>query len=162
MKKQDGFATLEVVLVTAIISTLAFVAVPKIDRIMDKLFLDYEVKRFCSEVDFARSSARSTFANRTGIFVDNGAIESGNTLTLHISYDKNQYELKKSNQKFHGSHKLSGGVVLQKTSGSLDNIEFKGTDTLKSGTVRFVSRRGKISEVKIDSVGRAHGEKNVE
>ena len=52
---QKGFATFEAILAVTIISVLAFIAVPKIDRVIDKIALDYEMKRLCSEIEFASS-----------------------------------------------------------------------------------------------------------
>ena len=162
MKKQDGFATLEVVLVTAIISTLAFVAVPKIDRIMDKLFLDYEVKRFCSEVDFASSLNRSASVNTT-IFSQKVS-ESGTGIEINISDEKNSYRLLNNGKNLRESHYLSAGVKISYSPAKMKNIKFKagGGYNGDSGRVILTSRRGEKAEIIFDSVGRWRGSRDVE
>ena len=162
MKKQDGFATLEVVLVTAIISTLAFVAVPKIDRIMDKLFLDYEVKRFCSEVDFASSLNRSASVNTT-IFSQKVS-ESGTGIEINISDEKNSYRLLNNGKNLRESHYLSAGVKISYSPAKMKNIKFKpgGGYDGKSGRVILTSRRGEKAEIIFNSVGRWRGSRDVE
>ena len=151
---QQGFATLEVALVATIISLLAFVAVPKMNQVLDKIYLKYEVERFCSELEYARSAARSTSAPKSEIFSENSAIPSGEVLVVNLEYANNSYSVKKNAQLFRERHMLGGGIVLQQYSSAPSEIIFKAKGTSKSGTVRFTSRLGEVKSVTIDSVGR--------
>ena len=162
MKKQDGFATLEVVLVTAIISTLAFVAVPKIDRIMDKLFLDYEVKRFCSEVDFASSLNRSASVNTT---IFSQKVDKTDTeIEIDINKKSNSYQLRRNTEYLREPHYLSAGVKISFSPVAMEHIKFKagGGYNGDSGRVILTSRRGEKAEIIFDSVGRWRGSRDVD
>ena len=59
-KNQNGFATLEIILVIGIIAIFSTVAVPKMARILDKVALDYELKHLYSDLNFARSIGKSS------------------------------------------------------------------------------------------------------
>ena len=63
MRNQFGFFTLEIILVVMIISLLATVAVPNMHKMLDAARLDYEIKKFCSEFDFAHSLGKQSLVN---------------------------------------------------------------------------------------------------
>ena len=63
MKKftnQRGLAALELVLVAAIVAIFATAAVPRMESILDKVQLDYELKRLYSTFEFARSIGKNS------------------------------------------------------------------------------------------------------
>ena len=66
IKNQRGFATLEIILVLSIIGIFSGVAVPKMARIVDKVCLDYEMKHFYSDLNFARSLGKSSTFSSAG------------------------------------------------------------------------------------------------
>ena len=148
---QKGFATLEAILVVSIISLLVFVGVPKMSKILDTLWLNYEVERFCSAVDFGRNLNRSS-AYDAGIF--DSYFDGGDGLTLDIYYDLNGYELHQGEKIVGQPYRLKNGITLKWHEGALEKIIFSGG---QSGTVRFASQFGKVVEVNIDSVGRVRG-----
>ena len=162
MKNQNGFATLEIILVTAIISLLAFVGVPKLAKIFDVVMLDYEVKRFCSELEFARSASR-TASYGTGIFQYTIKDDLGKNVDVQIYYEKNSYRVMQDVENLREPYKLGGGINLVGKSNSPEKILFSKNYTYSSGsgTVYFSSRLGNSAEVRFDSVGRWRGYRDV-
>ena len=158
---QKGFATLEIILAVAIISLLTFVAVPKIDKVMDKIFLDYEVKRFCSELDFARSLSRS--ANFEPEIFSGKITSDKSEISFSIEKNSNSYQLKKNIKFLRDKHYL-GGCVKINYPASFATIKFSAgkISNAKSGTIILTSRLGEEAEIIFDSVGRWRGNKNVE
>ena len=155
---QKGFATLEIIFVIMIISTLAFIAVPKIDRVLDKIFLDYEMKRFCAELDFVSSLNRNASFN-SKIFTQ--ANPTANEIILQL--DSNSYQLKKNGKNFRDKHFLAFGIKINFPF-NFRQIKFnsEGKCLNNSGTIILTSRRGEKAEIIFDSVGRWRGDRNVE
>ena len=161
MKNQNGFATLEIILVTAIISLLAFVGVPKLTKIFDVVMLDYEVKSFCNELEFARTTSRTAFYTYNEIFKSKIPSNfSGKGLFVHIFYEKNFYKTRQDVTDIREPHRLSGGITLQGKSNSPAAVKFTG-ESSESGTVYFSSRLGNSAEVRLNTVGRWRGYRDV-
>ena len=161
MKNQRGFATLEVILATTIISLLAFVAVPKIDRVVEKVFLDYEMKRFCSEVNLTRSLNRSSSFDSKLFF--RTISRPKNEIFLNI--DKNtSYQLYQNKKYIRDRHYLSAGIKINYSPSKMSKIEFnsEGIYQSGSGTITLTSPRGEKAEIVFDSVGRWRGNRNVQ
>ena len=160
MKNQKGFATIEIIFVVAIISTLTFIAVPKIEKVLDAIFLDYEMKKFCSELDLAASLNRSASFDPT-IF-ENKISETKGEIFLEIN-NSDSYQLKKNGKDFREKHFLSFGIKINYSPESLKHISFDGEGkSSSSGKIILTSRLGKTAEIIFDSVGRRRGNKNVE
>ena len=89
MHNQKGFATLEIILIMLIISTLAGVVMPKMARVVDSATLNYEVRKFQSEFFFARSLSRS--ANYEAEIFSSAPISKGKAITFKT--DQNNYRI---------------------------------------------------------------------
>ena len=157
LQNQCGFATFEVILVTAIISVLAFVAVPKFNQTLDALRLDYQMNKFCNTVEMARSMNRSAKYNPE---IFKNKIQPENTgITLNILYSKRGYQLKTDS-------KTVGEPVILPEGFSITNAPSTATITFDddkvnyNGTVTITSRLGNTAEIIFDSVGRWRGSRN--
>jgi len=148
---QRGFALLEVIFVTAIISTLALVAVPKFNQTLDKLTLDYEMKRFCNTVEFISSMNRTASYNPE---VFSNKIASGKDIVnLEIADDGKSYQ--PGNKLY--KNILPTGFSIEPT----DKIVFSPSGRHNySGTITITSRLGDTAEIIFDSVGRWRGSRN--
>ncbi len=159
MKNQNGFITLEIILATAIISLLAFVAVPKIDKIMDKILLDYEMKNFIGEVNSVRSMNRSSTFNPT-IFYEKVS-QPTTEIMLEINKTAGTWRLWSDAKRLGETRRLPSGMKINYSPDSIKRIRFNsnGVYSGDSGTVTLTSRRGKKAMIIFDSVGRWRGEK---
>ena len=155
MRNQNGFATLEIIIVMLIISALAGVIVPKITRIVDIANLDYEVKKFRSEFLFARSLSRSEKFNAT-IF---SSVDSGEAITLHVR--NKSYEINRGTNSVRGNNLLPNGFSITYQKG-LDTLIFAQGKILdgKSGTYIFTSPLKNQRNLVLDSVGRLRIDEN--
>ena len=57
---QKGFAALEIVIATLIVAVFIRVAIPNFSRMIDRVALDYEVKKLYTDMRFLRSLERMT------------------------------------------------------------------------------------------------------
>ncbi len=156
---QKGFATLEIILAIMIIGVLMKFAVPKAAQILDAAALDYETKRFYSELRFVQAMS----------------IAEVDHPVLFIDRTKNCYQVFKevhvsaSQQPIREPHYFSDGVTIK-----LDNntnqtitINFDSEGKAKipnvigsSYTLILTSRLGKKKSIVFDSVGRIMGSPN--
>ena len=159
---QKGFATFEAILAVTIISVLAFIAVPKIDRVIDKIALDYEMKRLCSEIEFASSLNRS--AGFDSEIFDRTITNNQNEITLEINTVNNYWRLKRGTQPLRNSHHLFAGIKISCSSDGVKNIKFDSYGVYQggSGRITLTSRHGEQAEIVFDTVGRWRGNKNIE
>ena len=88
MRNQFGFAALEIILVMAIISLLATVALPKMTKFLDTANLNYEVKKFYSEFLFAKSVSRSS--NYYATIFSGAPISNGKGINFSLFDDNYQ------------------------------------------------------------------------
>ena len=161
MNNQRGFATFEAILAVTIISLLAFVAVPKIDKVIDKILLDYEMKRLCGEIEFASSLNRSAYFSPE---IFNRKIANTETdIILQIDVDKSCYQLQRNGKILRDRHYLPQGMKIFCSPSKLSSLQFSpsGLHTGDSGTITLTSRRGEKVEIIFDSVGRWRGNRNV-
>ena len=172
MNNQNGFATLEIILIIAIIAILSTVAVPKMARILDKVALNYEMKHLYSELNLARSIGKSSNFNAS---IFNGQINSDGSAGLYINKSTNSYEIKRNNLNvFSYSHNLSNGIKLSFNSNltffSLSGaqvkivsneypITFENPSRYSGGsnTITLTSKYEDSAQIVFDTVGRWRG-----
>lgn len=174
---QKGIATLEIVLAVIIIGILAKVAVPNAVQIIDAASLDYETKRFYSELRFLQTLNRSTQFSRKG-FGDNDNLPAGTNLivVLKVDNDGKSYQLLRGTtddaSAVREPHTLSNGVTIffGKKEKHVIKSHFdvtrnmitadesgKATDisgTSLNGTITLTSRLGRNRYIIFDNVGR--------
>ena len=156
IKMQKGVATLEMVLFLAVITLLACVAVPKISQVFDRVSLDYETKKFYSELRFVQAIDRSA-KFETGTFSQKINSPSGDYVFLQISPEGKNYSVIRNGRQIRRKHILSKNISITYSNG-LQKIYFDpdGTNS-KSGHVTLQTRRGSIVQIYFDSVGRWRG-----
>jgi len=146
---QKGFATLEIVLMIFIVGLLASCAVPNAVRIIDRVSLDYEVKRLYTDMRFLQSVGRMT-----------------NTKDFHFGTEKDEairllihpkrYVVENFSGKIYSEHYLSNGVTASKEK----TVKFDDMGKIEpatSDTLNLTSRQGKELYFVFDSVGRFRG-----
>lgn len=156
MRKEKGFATLEIIMVMLIISALAGVIIPKTTRIMDTAILDYEVKKFRSEFFFARSLSKS--ASYEPIIFSSSPISKGSAIIFKT--DPNNYRIERNGILIREKNFVSNGfkITFQNT---LREISFDSSGkTGKTGTYTFTSPMNNKRYLKLDSVGRLQLDEN--
>ena len=171
-KNQNGFATLEIILVIGIIAIFSTVAVPKMARILDKVALDYELKHLYSDLNFARSIGKSSTTN-DAIF--NSQILSDGSVGIYFHKRTDNYEIQRTNLSFKDyNHKLSNGIDLDYDSNltffTLSGVSYKTVSidypitfnnpsrySNGSNTITLTSKFGYSAQIKFDSVGRWRG-----
>lgn len=161
MKNQKGFATLEVILSLTIISVLVFIAVPKIDKVIEKILLDYEMKKFCNEVNLTRSLNRSSSFDPKIFFQK---ISKPKTeIVLSLRKNDNSYSLRQNTKYIRERHYLPSGMKLNYSPSEMNDIKFnsEGIYGSGSGTITLTSRRGEKAEIVFNTVGRWRGNRNV-
>ena len=152
MKNQKGFATIEIIFLIVIISVLSAVAVPKISKIIEKVSLDYEVKKFYSELRFAQTINRSaTFKQK----VFSKPVPNDQPVIFRV-YNSKSYRLERNGILVRPSHQMSRNISLER-SNSMKDIYFDTNGVHdKSGSVKIKSNVGTVKIV-FDSVGRWRG-----
>lgn len=172
MNNQNGFATLEIILIVGIIAIFSTVAVPKMARILDKVALNYEMKHLYSELNLARSIGKSSNFNAS---IFNGQIRSDGDVGLYIYKKDNRYEIQRHNlNTFSHSHNLSNGITLTFNSSltffSLSGVKVKIVSSEYpitfenpsrysggSNTITLTSKYENSAQIVFDSVGRWRG-----
>ena len=161
---QKGFATLEIILVTIIIAVLMKIAVPKAAQLIDTVSLDYEQKRFYSELRYVQAMSKSSKIYVTGTGDTKIISDTGTQPILSINADKNYYQVLKNSKKLREPHYLSNGVKINLYSESTAiikiNFDSEGKASIndrKSDSIILTSRLGKKKYIIFDSVGRIRG-----
>lgn len=150
---QKGFATLEIILVTIIIAVLMKIAVPKAAQLIDTVSLDYEQKRFYSELRYVQAMGRSSTFLTKGTGETVLVPDRGTNPTLSINADKNYYQVLKNSKNVREPHYLSNGVKIFSPENSI-TFDSNGKANISSGSITFTSRLGKSKYIVFDSVGR--------
>ena len=166
VKNQYGFATLEIVMVVAIVAVLSTVAVPKMARTLDKVFLDYETKNLYSELNFARSIGKSSTFEGSLFAVEDSKhkteiwIYGQNYPTNSV---KNRHIIKRTSvtrENFY-IHNLTNDIKLTFNKGNeILKISFDNPSRYSSfsNTLTLTSKFNRQSKIIFDSVGRWHCE----
>ena len=164
---QKGIATLEIILAIMIIGVLMKFAVPKAAQLIDAAALDYETKRFYSELRFVQTMGKST----------PNSPDNTSAPILFIDCTENYYQVFKSTsnditQAIREPHYSSHGVTIRlkdhETAKNITvNFDSEGkahikyeSFSLNSGSLKLTSRLGKNKYIVIDSVGRIRGSLN--
>lgn len=169
IKSQCGFATIEILLAVAIIAIFSSIAIPNMARLLDKVYLDYEMKRLYSDLNFARAISKSAKVSEGIPFgVDtSGGVE----ISIQIYGEgysatsmKNSYSISRNSVSPYSyyRHKIKNDIILSFTpKGSSLDIEFTdlGKSKLSSNTITLTSKFGETANVIIDSLGRVRYEK---
>ena len=166
MNKQNGFATLEIILIIGIIAIFSTVAVPKMARLVDKANLNYEMKHLYSDLNFARDLNKSSKFD-AGIFTTihnpDGKIEFWIYVDSYITPSaRNHYQIMRtaltSSPFFR--HNLSNEIKLSSNISGGYNKPIKiDYDNLGKSTQTFTltSKFGNESYVYLNTVGRIRG-----
>lgn len=163
---QKGLATIEIILAVMVIGVLMKFAVPKASSLIDTVALDYETKRFYSELQFVQAMGRSTPNVIKGVG-EISLVTSESTPILFINRTENYYQVFKNTERTQAirePHYFSNGVTIKLESGTDPTITI-GFDaegkakinTNNSDTLVLTSRLGKKKGIVIDSVGRIKG-----
>ena len=160
---QKGIATLEIILAIMIIGVLMKFAVPKAAQLVDAAALDYETKRFYSELRFVQTMGKTTpnspdntsapvlFINRTENFYQ----------VFQDTYIKNPIR-----EPHYSSHGVTIRLKDHETAKNITvNFDSEGKAKIpnvtgSSYTLVLTSRLGKNKYIVIDSVGRIRGSLN--
>ena len=158
-----GLATLEIIFAMLIIAILATCAVPNAARILDRATLDYETKKFYTDMRAVQSFDRMTNMEEEYPF---GSTNRDSTINFHIE-DKVYTIMKISPpEKFYQTYYLPSGFHLSEySSPDLSYIKFDDMGQPKSkdsralnGHIVINSRLNQATKIVFDSVGRFHGE----
>ena len=87
-----GIATLEIILAMTIIAIFATITVPKMARVLDKVALNYEMKRLYSELNFVRSLSKIAWF-KPSIFKDKLDTNTHNDVRITVYKSGGYYEL---------------------------------------------------------------------
>jgi len=162
---QKGIATLEIILAIMIIGVLMKFAVPKAAQIIDTVALDYETKRFYSELRFIQAMGKSSSVGAKGM--GNGI--PGTDVAppiLFINRTENYYQVFKDaniyiSKPIRERHYLSNDVTIKLEYASdptiTINFNSEGKANINSDTLTLTSRLGKKKYIRFDSVGRIRG-----
>lgn len=143
MKNQKGFATLEIILMTAIISILTFVAVPRLSQIIDKMTLDYEVKHLFNTISLQNVLNRSADFNPETFKWKFSSHGEDKNVELKLLTDTKQYKLVRENRTLGEVHKFPESFKI------VDNNPYEN-----SRTITITSRFGNEAKIIRDSVER--------
>ncbi len=158
LKNQRGFATLEIILAVSIIAIFATVAVPKMARVLDKVYLNYEMKRLYSELNFARSLGK--FSDyKVSVFT--GGDYKREPVFMRIYYNLNKYEILRNLEMgtaVISQHNLQNGITFSNNSG-LEDIKFDNPSRYSTGsnTITLKSQFDDSAYIIFNSVGRWRG-----
>ena len=167
IKNQRGFATLEIILIIGVIAIFSSVALPKMKIILDKVYLNYEMKHLYSELNLARSISKSSTFNG-GIFQT--MQDAGHKVELWL-YSKNYSNESARNRYQIMRQSLSSTPYYRHNLTNEINLEFSGGYYVKKvdfsnlgdqQTFTLNSQFGDKAYIKIDSLGRVRGTYNEE
>ena len=153
---QKGFATIEIILVAAIISILMTLTIPNAARLVDRAALDYEYKRLYSELRYLQTVSRSENFTIEGVKIT--GLPKPNPPTMEIFAPLCRYKIVLSNDStlVRDEYQMSPNVTSLTTPKS--RIFFtNGKANITSNSIILKSRFGKANRIVFDSVGRIRG-----
>ena len=149
---QKGFATLEIIFATLIIAILATCAVPNAARILDRATLDYETKKFYTDMRAVQSFDRMALMREPII----GEKPKNSQLEIVTSISDNSYRIRTVSSSAYGAtHKFSSGISIDKDF-SIAFDDMGKISPAKSDTMHIRSRFGIVYFI-ITTVGRFRG-----
>ena len=153
---QRGFATLEIILAIMIIALLMTAALPNAVRMVDSAALDYETKRFYSELRFLQAIDRSGTLNNSG--TDNKAFDVDAAPHMQIAPENFSYQILRDNVPLREVHYMQNIKGIDFKGNVSKNFSFNtGGESSLNGKIILTSRLGKKSAIVFDSVGRIRG-----
>ncbi len=148
---QKGFSTLEVVIAVFVVSVLLSCAVPNAARIVDRVSLDYEIKRLYTEMRFVQSF------DRMGYMRDSHGFEESPKSQVRMIVTTKGYRVEKNaDSTFYYGNDFSNGVTADKGK-SIMFDDMGKVFPATSDTLTLTSRRGKKLYFVFDTVGRFRG-----
>ena len=147
-----GLATLEIIFAMLIIAILATCAVPNAARILDRATLDYETKKFYTDMRAVQSFDRVALMREPII----GEQPKNSQLEIVPSISDNSYRVKTVSSSAYGAtHKFSSGISVDKDFNIVFDDMGKVTPA-KTETMRIRSQFGIVYFI-ITTVGRFRG-----
>ncbi|MBR6888332.1 MAG: type II secretion system protein [Selenomonadaceae bacterium] len=167
---QKGFATLEIILFTLIIAVLATATLPNAARVIDRVSLDYETKRFYTNLKFLQAFDRMTNMKDAHF----GTNDESSVISLEIPNDnKTTYFFKNrnsSNEPYQEYFLPKGFMFYYDGTDDFSYIKFddmgkaRGITTVQNpkgaalnGHIRINSQLNKDSYIVFNSIGRIRG-----
>ena len=127
---QKGIATLEIIFIMLIISLLASATIPRTVQVIDEVALDYETKKFYTDLKFLQAFDRMTNMKDYHF----GTNDEKSVVSMEIPNEKTSYIITNRNSnKFYGEHLLPKNF----------SFDYEGTDD--------------FSYIKFDDMGKPHG-----
>lgn len=159
---QKGFATIEIILVAAIISILMTLTIPNAARLVDRAALDYEYKRLYSELRYLQTVSRSEDFSTEGVKIT--GLPTPNPPTMEIFAPLRRYKIVLSNDStlVRDEYQMSPNVTSLTTPENRIFIDSNGqfkkmNNKVLIGSIILQSRFGKANRIVFDSVGRIRG-----
>lgn len=159
---QKGIATLEIIFIMLITSFLASVTIPHTVKVIDEVALDYETKKFYTDLKFLQSFDRMTNMRDTHF----GTNDEKSVLSLEIPNEKTSYIITNRNSnKFYGKHPLPKNFSFDyEGTGDFSYIKFNdmgkpnnSNGNALSGHIKIGSQFDKNFFLVVNSVGRIRG-----
>ena len=158
---QKGFTTLEIIMGVLITALLMTTTLPNLNRILDRVSLDYETKRLYTNMRFLQSFDRNFTMNHNADFGDTSKSEDKIQLVI---VGTNLYYFTKSKTPAGDIKRyyLSNGVTFSQRNGAtwlmefddMGKIKFLEDGTRKTSYTFYINSRFGKNSVAIDSVGR--------
>ena len=160
---QKGIATLEIIFIMLITSFLASVTIPQTVKVIDEVALDYETKKFYTDLKFLQAFDRMTNMKDTHF----GTNDEKSVMSLEIPNEKTSYIITNRNS-------LKGNYREHPLPKDF-SFDYEGTDDFSyikfddmgkpnnsnrnalSGHIRILSPFDKNFFIVFDSVGRVRG-----
>lgn len=160
-KNQNGFATIEIISVCAIIAILFSVVVPKLGKIIDKVELDCATKKLYGDLAFVQNVNRLARYNAS-IFDRVVTYPEKGELFVFVDDRTNYYDIRRRStggyENIRERRYLRNGMKISSNLGVDQRIDFNSEGISSfSGRVKFTSRRGNQVNMYFDSVGRFRG-----
>ena len=161
---QKGFATLEIIFAVFIIAVLMSCAIPNAVRMIDTVALDYETKKFYSDLRFLQSINRSGKFNTSGMGQSDFGFKNS-AIVMQINVAANSYQiLRGDNTPLREAHYMRNIKKIEFGGNISSPLQFDETGRATNkdngtldGTITLTSRLGKTSKIIFDSVGRMRG-----
>lgn len=153
---QKGFATIEIILVAAIISILMALTIPNAARLVDRAALDYEYKRLYSELRYLQTSGRLEYFTTEGTAIKNLPKPNQPVMEIFAPLCRYKIILTNDNTLVRDEYQMLPNVTSLTTPKS--RIFFtNGKANITSNSIVLQSRFGRANRIVFDSVGRIRG-----
>lgn len=147
---QKGFATLEIVFAIMIIAVLLSVTIPNTARVIDRAALDYESKKFYSDLRFLQATGRSGTFDTTGT----GKSEADTSPSIKLAPNRHSWQILRGNTPIREEHFFGDRIWLSTNGDSEIAFNSLGRSKSVNMTITLTPRFGKANTIVFDSVGR--------